>query len=482
VDCSGGGPSGIQPFAPRSVKLVKVSFIATQSRVIQITKLARDPAHVNLLRAHLEQVIQGNVFGGCPRSQQFLRHVVEKSIAGDFDSLKERVIGVELFHRSPSYNKGEDAIVRVTASDVRKRLSQHYTEHGEESELRIDIPPGSYIPEITWTPSKGSTSSSGRGAATNSESVKALQSAPRLRAIMKSVFYTKLAFFSIPLVLSLFAFSFWAGYSVHKSEALRTYRTLLPWSAILSSAGELQIVASDPDFASEQDITKHVITLSDYANGKYVPDGPVISPEIRDFCLRYLRGTRAAEIDLPIVASIVSLTKPSTKRVAIRSARLMRTSDFQSDSDFILLGSPIANPWLEMFDPQLDFRFIYTGESSLQSIENVHPRENELKVYTPQGSGFGTKPPTGVAFAIVAFVQNPRQSGHVLILAGTGAEGTRAASQLVIGTSDLASALRNCGDSQNEPLRDFEILLRVNMMAGSPTNTDVVACHRLPFK
>ncbi len=53
---------------------------------------------------------------------QFLEFVVEQAIAGNFDQLKERLIGVEFFNRQPSYDKGEDAIVRVTASDVRKRL------------------------------------------------------------------------------------------------------------------------------------------------------------------------------------------------------------------------------------------------------------------------------------------------------------------------------------------------------------------------
>ena len=129
-----------------------MSAFETEARVIEITKLARNAAQVASLRAHLEEVTHGEDLFGSPRGQQFLRHVVEKAIQGDFDSLKERVIGIELFRRSPAYDKAEDAIVRVTASDVRKRLTKHYARHRGESEFRIDIPPGSYIPEITWTP------------------------------------------------------------------------------------------------------------------------------------------------------------------------------------------------------------------------------------------------------------------------------------------------------------------------------------------
>src|SRR4029077_20420764 len=58
----------------------------------------------------------------------------------------ERSLGVDLFARSPSYDTGEDAIVRVTASDVRKRLHQFYSE--TRFDIRIDLPSGSYVPEF----------------------------------------------------------------------------------------------------------------------------------------------------------------------------------------------------------------------------------------------------------------------------------------------------------------------------------------------
>jgi hypothetical protein len=300
-----------------------------------------------------------------------------------------------------------------------------------------------------------------------------------LAAKVKSPFSAKGTLLSIPFVFLLLAFSFWAGYRARKPESPPANLTLLPWSAVLGSGRTLQIIASDPDFATEQDITGHSISLSDYANEKYLPDNSKLSPEIRDFCLKYLRGVRSANVDLPIVASIVSLAQPTGQRVLVRSARQMRLTDFRAEDDFILIGSPLSNPWLEMFSEELDFRFFFPNESSLQSIENLRPRGNELKIYTPQGGGFETKPPTGVSFAVVAFVQNPHESGHVLILAGTGAEGTLAAAQLVTNASELSNVLHSCDGAQNEPLRNFEILLRVNMMAGSPTNTEVVACHRL---
>ncbi len=101
------------------------------------------------LREHIKEVVEGEAFKGSHRSVQFLKYIVDQAIAGHFECLKERVIGVELFRRPPSYDTGEDAIVRVTASDVRRRLLQHYGRYGNTSKFRIQLPLGSYIPEIT---------------------------------------------------------------------------------------------------------------------------------------------------------------------------------------------------------------------------------------------------------------------------------------------------------------------------------------------
>src|ERR1700686_4935878 len=119
------------------------------AREMEITKIAESKEDIAVLRKHLKDVIEGPSFKGSHRSGQFLAHVVEQAMAGHCDELKERLIGVELFGRSPSYDTGEDAIVRVTASDVRRRLLQHYGTYGTGSEFRIRLPLGTYIPEIS---------------------------------------------------------------------------------------------------------------------------------------------------------------------------------------------------------------------------------------------------------------------------------------------------------------------------------------------
>jgi hypothetical protein len=101
------------------------------------------------LEQHLNGVLEGEAFKGSHRSGKFLKYIVNRAIAGDFDSLKERAIGIEVFGRPPGYDTSADAIVRVTASDVRKRLLEHYSRPGMAVEYRISLPAGSYLPKIT---------------------------------------------------------------------------------------------------------------------------------------------------------------------------------------------------------------------------------------------------------------------------------------------------------------------------------------------
>ena len=124
------------------------------TRVAKILETEQDAVRFH---QHLKEVVEGEAFKGSHRAGQFLTYIVEESIAGRFAALKERIIGVKLFGRAPTYDTGEDAIVRVTASDVRKRLLQHYGKYGVTSEFRISLPLGSYIPEITREPPKAAS-------------------------------------------------------------------------------------------------------------------------------------------------------------------------------------------------------------------------------------------------------------------------------------------------------------------------------------
>jgi hypothetical protein len=73
-----------------------------------------------------------------------LRYVVERTLDGRAEELKERNLGIEVFGRDPEYDTNLDPVVRTTAAEIRKRLAQYYQEPNHELEHRIDLPLGSY--------------------------------------------------------------------------------------------------------------------------------------------------------------------------------------------------------------------------------------------------------------------------------------------------------------------------------------------------
>jgi len=98
----------------------------------------------------LERVLASSLFKKADRQSRFLRHVVERHLAGDDDSLREMPIGLEVYERQASYDPKTDPIVRVEAARLRSRLREYYESEGASDPLRIDIPKGSYVPAFEW--------------------------------------------------------------------------------------------------------------------------------------------------------------------------------------------------------------------------------------------------------------------------------------------------------------------------------------------
>src|SRR5579871_2587409 len=74
------------------------------------------------IREELDRILASPEFRTSKRSQEFLRYVVEHTLQGESDLLKERTIGVDVFGRPADYDPSDDATVRVRAGEVRKRL------------------------------------------------------------------------------------------------------------------------------------------------------------------------------------------------------------------------------------------------------------------------------------------------------------------------------------------------------------------------
>jgi hypothetical protein len=429
-------------------------------------KIAETPEEIAFVRQHLQEVLASAAFRGSHRSAQFLKHIVEQSIAGSFESLKERSIGIELFGRPPSYDTGEDAIVRVTASDVRKRLLQHYGTHGTNSEARFVLPLGSYVPEL-----RRDFHGPENIAVGPSEPVVTI--APLPHPITKARPVLKWAAFGI--LLAGLNVSVWGLFWRHSLAKGTESVSILPWSTLFRNAGSIKVVTSDPNIEKIERLSGEPISLSDYANQQYIPNPGALSPEIVRFCKDFLRGDLAPAVDIGVVAKIAALAQTSSSTIDVQGARDMRLSEVYTDDNFIFLGSPRSNRWAGLFNNQLDFRFDLNAGQEI--IRNVHPRSDEKSVYVPTAGGYAT----GQSFATISFLPNPGKNGHVLLLAGANGEGTRAAGELITNRQRLSTELQNCGITPTRPVRYFQLLLGLNTMAGSPSDVKVIACHILAW-
>jgi TolB-like protein len=98
------------------------------------------------VRRELDLVLGSEGFARNERLSRFLRFVVERRLEGRDPELKESVIAVEIFRRSPDYNPRRDPIVRTEATRLRARLSQYYVNEGKDDGLIIELPKGGYSP------------------------------------------------------------------------------------------------------------------------------------------------------------------------------------------------------------------------------------------------------------------------------------------------------------------------------------------------
>ena len=97
---------------------------------------------------YLEKVLTSVEFSRAKRMARFLRFIVEETLAGRMDELKERQIGIEVFDRSAEWDPKVDNIVRSEARRLRTKLTIYYNTAGKEDLIRISIPKGGYAAEF----------------------------------------------------------------------------------------------------------------------------------------------------------------------------------------------------------------------------------------------------------------------------------------------------------------------------------------------
>ena len=342
----------------------------------------------------LDRLLAHPVFKNSKRCPIFLRHVVERTLQGETDHpLKERSIGIEVFGREAGYDTNHDPIVRTTAGEVRKRIAQYYHEPGHETEIRIELPPGSYVPEFFFPPGVSEEPS----AVAHSRAPGApVWLAPKWRVAMWCL---------AGLVLSL-AIVF-SGTALERSR-LATSRAVLDefWGPILNSSAPAilcigQLSVDTVQAGPRQDEQK---TVSEFVR---TPDHIALS-------------------DGMALVDLAGFLSKRGKTYRVQGSAATSLTDLRQGSVILIAG--FDNSWtMRAIDP---LRFHFVHGSSGPNIFSIQDREN------PSRNDWSVNYDTPYArvtedFAIIARFVDSVSDQTAVVAAGIGENGTISAGEFL---------------------------------------------------
>ena len=100
------------------------------------------------IRAEIERIVNSRAFAGSDRLCRFLSWVVEQTLRGEAENIKQYVIGREVFDRGANFDPRIDSIVRTEAQRLRRKLSEYYENEGASDRILVLFEPGSYTPQF----------------------------------------------------------------------------------------------------------------------------------------------------------------------------------------------------------------------------------------------------------------------------------------------------------------------------------------------
>ena len=426
---------------------------------------APDSAKIRkLVSEEMERVLGSREFSASERSCALLRYLVDSALDGSGHQLKERTIGVEVFGRDATYDTGNDAIVRVSANGVRKRLLAHYAKADlarEPGSVQICLPAGSYMLEFHILPLRRDET--------------ALPEAPGRRpsplsSVRKPGWRWPAAAWAVIGVLAVAcALLAWNNRQLVSRVPPAPGMEFLPWSQF-GSQKVVRVGLTDANYTIYSNVVaKRGLTLDEFLGeqwtGNFAAALASISPR---------SGNQYTSVVSAVAASRISAMLETTGRTALLvPARRLQMEQFKGEQPVILLGSSIANPWAEVFRENLTFSIEVDPATRFQYVGNHAPVPGEPARWQPTPA---TASP-GIAYAILSLIPNLTGKGWVLLVAGTSAEGTSAASELLTDPARLRKELIARGINPAGRVQKLELLLRVQSQGMDSRHYQVIAAR-----
>ncbi len=432
-------------------------------------------------RLLLERVANSNVFRHSPTLRAFLLYVGEHALAGRLDEIKEQQIGWHVLGRKEDYDTANDNIVRIRARQVRQKLDEYFSGDGSDSPWIISIPKGGYEPVFQSRPEKPAASDTvhikGSDATRGNADEMSLQTAASAHhlGVSRHDGLAAILPWSITAVatLALFAVLFVSRTAYMRSELPgATSRSL--WGLFFPKPGkEVTVVVADSAFALWQDFMHRNENLGEYVDRGYLRE-PKDNADARGIAVRPY--TSLADVILTLQISRIATLFGGA--VNVKHTRNVDIHDFSS-GDAVLLGSRRSDPWVELFEPQMNFVLDQDSKLTGPCFRNKFPKPGEAKSYSA-GNWTGVKG-SEVSYAVAALRPNLEGSGHVLILEGLDMEGTEAAGEFVCNPEKFSALLRATGTTREAVLKPFEALIKLRAIPGGYEALELVAFRYGPL-
>ena len=412
-----------------------------------------------LVHEELGRILESRLFKNAGRCKQFLEFVVVHSLSENPEHLKERTIGVEVFHRDPGYSTGEDPVVRVQAGEVRRRLEQYYQETPHSPAVRIVLPVGSYSPQFVWN----SVSTDPTATVPNShESAKTNEPSRKIRFSLVLNFVLLLTLISLALV---FVFR-------PKDSVITTPSALSRfWAPAFSTQQPVLICLAQPivyrpsPALYDAYARKHPGTFETQVEryNRSLPLDGSTPIKWSDMVPIPRYGVAIGDVYAAVKISAVlgSLNKPSQVRIGSHYS----FEDLRN-SPSVLVGA-FNNKWTMQFTPNLHFAFVEQGNNTMIREQGPQGRTWSVRVDPQQISGED--------YAIVARLLDSKTGQFTIAVAGITDSGTQAAGEFVSNPKLLEEAL--AGADPNWPQKNMELLLKTTITDSVSGPPQVIASY-----
>lgn len=400
----------------------------------------------------LERVAASPQLKRSTRLREFLFYVGGKQLKDGCAEVHEQEIGHVVFGREKHYDTSQDNIVRVNATELRKRIDAFFTSEGTNEPVVFEIPRGSYMPVFRLRSQDPF------------EPVQFVQPDRRSPLIPLMILVSAVA-----ILLAVCCAVLWTqNHSMNETLHSWKHEPALAafWAPFLGSHQDTDIILADTSFALVEDITKQSFSLSDYLNRSYLRQiqAPGLSVDRRaDLNLTAARPNGSIG-DFRVAQRIQALDLASTK-LSVQFAREY-TADSIKRNNVILVGSQKSNPWVDLFCDQMNFTITYDPNLNQSFVKNLKPQPGEQPMYAAP-----TNPYASIGYSVIAYLPNPSRTANVLIIEGTDAQATDGAGEFVTSERTMESFLKRLHTKQ---IPYFEILLRTTRLSGTPFDAEVL--------